>query len=91
LPALSHRLRLLFLSSGLLVLLVIFLDNVRGSADIHTPLSIAAFVFATDTVQLRNTCLLNVSLLMAKVMIKSVRRPRQTTLLCTNFDIQFEE
>jgi hypothetical protein len=90
-PVLSQRMRLLFIVLSLLVFAGIFAENVRGHADIQATLPISFFVFQTDSVQLRDTALLNFFILNVKHMVKTLRRPRETLLVYTGFQIAFRE
>jgi hypothetical protein len=90
-PALTRRQRQISYLQALVFATVIFIDNAVGRADIQTPLSISFFVFETNTVQLRNACLLNVFIFTAKMFLKSLRRPRETVILSSSFDILLVE
>jgi hypothetical protein len=86
-PALPRRLRQIPYVQAFVYFIVVCIDNSRGHADIQTPLSVSFFVFDTDTVQLRNACILNGFILTAKMFLKTVRRPRETVILNSSFDI----
>jgi hypothetical protein len=68
---------------------IVFVDNILNRSDIQTPLAIDFFVFETDTIQLRNASLLNLFILNAKMLVKTIRRPRETMILSQSFETHF--
>jgi hypothetical protein len=87
LPGVSQSQRFAFASVGVMFFIEVFVDNCLGRADIQTPIRVP-FLFETDTIQLRNTSLINLAILVAKMCVKMIARAGETVSLCTTLQIE---